>query len=91
MTNKTQAIIPQNWDTTRQWLPVETVAAIRGSSVPTAWRHAKIGILPAPKKIGASTRWDSLELAESLRNAGTITEHDIARAKRIGSGRGKAA
>lgn len=91
MTNKAQATIPAFWDTIRQSLDVNTVSAIRGTSVPTTWRHARLGILPPPKKIGSATRWDSLELAESLRNAGTISEEDRARAKRIGSGRGRAA
>jgi predicted DNA-binding transcriptional regulator AlpA len=36
---------------------VKVVAAVRGISIPTAWRHVRKGILPAPQKNGGCTRW----------------------------------
>lgn len=45
---------------------VRTVAGLFGISVPTVWRHARSGKLPAPRKIGASTRWNVAELRAIL-------------------------
>ncbi|MEK6383055.1 MAG: helix-turn-helix domain-containing protein [Paraburkholderia tropica] len=45
---------------------VRTVAGLFGISVPTVWRHARSGRLPAPRKIGASTRWNVAELRALL-------------------------
>jgi predicted DNA-binding transcriptional regulator AlpA len=36
---------------------IKVVAAVRGISIPTAWRHVRKGILPAPQKNGGCTRW----------------------------------
>jgi hypothetical protein len=33
------------------------VAALRGQSVCTVWRHVKLGILPKPEMVGGSARW----------------------------------
>ncbi|MBL8316091.1 MAG: transcriptional regulator [Rubrivivax sp.] len=33
------------------------VAGYKGISVPTLWRHAKSGLLPAPRKRGGITYW----------------------------------
>jgi len=41
---------------------VRTVAGLFGISVPTVWRHARSGKLPAPRKIGSATRWNVAEL-----------------------------
>jgi len=45
---------------------VRTVAGLFGISVPTVWRHARSGKLPAPRKIGAATRWNVAELRATL-------------------------
>lgn len=45
---------------------VRTVAGLFGISVPTVWRHTRSGKLPAPRKIGASTRWNVAELRALL-------------------------
>lgn len=45
---------------------VRTVAGLFGISVPTVWRHTRSGKLPAPRKIGASTRWNVAELRAIL-------------------------
>jgi predicted DNA-binding transcriptional regulator AlpA len=45
---------------------VRTVAGLFGISAPTVWRHARSGKLPAPRKIGASTRWSVAELRAFL-------------------------
>jgi predicted DNA-binding transcriptional regulator AlpA len=43
------------------------VAALRGCSVNTVWRHAKEGLIPKPKKIGPQvTAWNVGELRASL-------------------------
>ncbi|WP_081896865.1 MULTISPECIES: helix-turn-helix transcriptional regulator [Burkholderia] len=53
-----------------EWLQetsqVRTVAGLFGISVPTVWRHARSGKLPAPRKIGSSTRWNVGELRAVL-------------------------
>lgn len=37
---------------------VKIVAALRGISVPTAWRHVRKGLLPQPQRTGTCcTRW----------------------------------
>ncbi|TXI25335.1 MAG: transcriptional regulator [Nitrosomonas sp.] len=46
---------------------VRVVAVMTGTSVPTVWRHARIGLLPAPRHFGGSTRWNVGELREMLR------------------------
>jgi predicted DNA-binding transcriptional regulator AlpA len=45
---------------------VAIVAAIRGCSVPTVWRHASQGILPKPKKLGGVTAWNVGELRAAM-------------------------
>lgn len=45
---------------------VRTVAGLFGISVPTVWRHTRSGKLPAPRKIGAATRWNVAELRALL-------------------------
>lgn len=45
---------------------VRTVAGLFGISIPTVWRHTRSGKLPAPRKIGASTRWNVAELRAIL-------------------------
>ena len=52
---------------------VDTVAALRDSSRATTWRHAKLGLIPAPKKIGPRiTAWNVGELRRSLAAAGEV-------------------
>lgn len=36
---------------------VQVVAALRGCSVATVWRHAASGLLPKPEKFGGITAW----------------------------------
>lgn len=38
-------------------VPVQVVAAREGVSPVTIWRRAKSGLLPAPVKVGGTTRW----------------------------------
>ena len=44
---------------------VKVVAAVRGMSIPTVWRHVRKGLLPQPQKNGGCTRW----LVRDLRTA----------------------
>lgn len=37
---------------------VRVVSAWRGISVPTVWRHSKLGLLPEPEKRGGVTTWN---------------------------------
>lgn len=41
---------------------VPVVAAWRGCSVPTVWRHVKNGLLPLPRKFGGTTAFNVGEL-----------------------------
>lgn len=36
---------------------VQVVAALRGCSVATVWRHSANGLLPKPEKFGGITGW----------------------------------
>lgn len=48
---------------------VTTVASLRGCSVPSVWRHARLGLLPKPHRVGLRmARWNVGE----LRAAGII-------------------
>ena len=38
-------------------VPVQVVAAREGVSAVTVWRRVKAGMLPAPIKVGGTTRW----------------------------------
>lgn len=38
-------------------IDVKAVAAVEGCSVATVWRRVSSGLLPAPEKIGGTTRW----------------------------------
>jgi hypothetical protein len=38
-------------------VPVQVVAAREGVSEVTIWRRARAGLLPAPVKVGGTTRW----------------------------------
>jgi prophage regulatory protein len=50
---------------------VDTVAALRDSSRATTWRHAKMGLIPSPRKIGPGiTAWNVGELRACLAAAG---------------------
>lgn len=43
------------------------VAALRGCAVNTVWRHVKMGLIPAPKKLGPQvTAWNVGELRASF-------------------------
>lgn len=48
-------------------LRVHAVAALRGCSVPTVWRHAAIGLLAKPQKLGGITGWRVADVRASLR------------------------
>ena len=45
---------------------VNTVAALFGVSVPTIWRRARAGLVPAPHKIGGTTVWNVGDLKRAL-------------------------
>lgn len=45
---------------------VHTVAAVCGCHVATVWGRVQRGTLPAPFKIGGSTRWNVGELRKVL-------------------------
>jgi predicted DNA-binding transcriptional regulator AlpA len=47
-------------------LRVRAVAALRGCSVPTVWRHASIGLLAKPQKLGGITGWRVADVRASL-------------------------
>lgn len=49
------------------YVRVQVVAALRSCTPNTVWRHARIGILPAPKKLGpAVTAWNVGELRSAM-------------------------
>lgn len=48
---------------------VNTVAALFAVSVPTVWRRARAGLIPAPHKIGGTTVWNVGDLRKSLAGA----------------------
>ncbi len=46
---------------------VDTVAALRNCSRATTWRHAKQGLIPAPRKLSAGiTAWNVGELRAAM-------------------------
>jgi predicted DNA-binding transcriptional regulator AlpA len=47
-------------------VPVQVVAAHQGVSPVTVWRRAKAGLLPAPVKVGGTTRWIVGELRAAV-------------------------
>ena len=49
---------------------VRTVAALCACNVATVWERSKRGALPAPRKIGSSTRWNVGELRAVLLGGG---------------------
>ncbi|MFP4895154.1 helix-turn-helix transcriptional regulator [Paraburkholderia sp. EG304] len=49
---------------------VRTVAALCACNVATVWERSKRGALPAPRKIGGSTRWNVGELRVVLLGGG---------------------
>jgi len=54
------------------FVDVKAVAAIRGTSIATAWEHARKGLIPAPVKLSEkATRWHTgqLRAAMGLRGA----------------------
>jgi predicted DNA-binding transcriptional regulator AlpA len=46
---------------------VRAVAALRGCSVPTVWRHVSVGLLAKPQKLGGITGWRVADVRASLR------------------------
>jgi predicted DNA-binding transcriptional regulator AlpA len=53
---------------------VATVSALRNCSGATTWRHVKLGLLPAPKKLSAGiTGWNVGELRACLAAAGVTS------------------
>ncbi|SAL17085.1 hypothetical protein AWB71_00691 [Caballeronia peredens] len=44
----------------------KTVAALCGCHVATVWERSKRGVLPKPRKIGGSARWNVGELRAVL-------------------------
>nr|WP_150559721.1 transcriptional regulator [Pandoraea bronchicola] len=51
------------------YVNVRAVAGLYGCSVSTVWRRAASGLIPQPKKLGHSTRWNVGELRTALRGA----------------------
>ncbi|MBC8745795.1 helix-turn-helix transcriptional regulator [Paraburkholderia podalyriae] len=49
---------------------VRTVAGLCQCNVATVWERSKRGALPAPRKIGGSTRWNVGELRAVLLGGG---------------------
>ena len=46
---------------------VPVVAALRGCTVNTVWRHSKMGLIPSPKKLGPMvTAWNVGELRRAM-------------------------
>ncbi|WP_075360423.1 helix-turn-helix transcriptional regulator [Caballeronia sordidicola] len=45
---------------------VRTVAALCDCNVATVWYRSNSGVLPKPRKLGGSTRWNVGELRKSL-------------------------
>ncbi|OQX03656.1 MAG: hypothetical protein BWK73_38805 [Thiothrix lacustris] len=86
MTNSQKTTVPANWDTVNCKLNVNDVAAITRGSVASVWRWAKLGTIPQPRKIGGSTRWDSLELKAALDAAEGISDDTRTRASKIAKG-----
>ena len=50
-------------------LKVHEVAWVRGTSIPTVYRHVQKGILPKPIKLGGSARWPQSEILASIEKA----------------------
>ena len=50
-------------------LKVHEVAEMRGTSVPTVYRHVAQGILGKPIKLGGSARWPQSEILASIEQA----------------------
>ncbi len=62
----------------KQLLGVREVATYLGLSTASVWRHVKRKNLPAPIRIGGSTRWNRSDLesfleAKTQRDAATLT------------------
>lgn len=58
-------------------LPI--VAALRGTSPATVWRHVKAGLIPQPVKLGPNTTaWRVGDLRASLKSAATSSPQDQA-------------
>ena len=49
---------------------VGTVAELFGVSIPTIWRRARAGLLPAPHKIAGTTVWNAGDIRRALENNG---------------------
>lgn len=49
---------------------VGTVAELFGVSIPTVWRRARAGLLPAPHKIAGTTVWNAGDIRRALENNG---------------------
>jgi predicted DNA-binding transcriptional regulator AlpA len=61
----------QNFDTLPDsaHIDVQCLAALRGRSVASTWRDLRQGLVPPPKKFGASTRWNVGEVRRALAGA----------------------
>lgn len=44
------------------------VAALRATSLATVWRHARAGLIPPPRKVGAGTVWNVGELRAAMKS-----------------------
>ena len=43
-------------------ITVKQVSVILGISIPSVWRNARTGNIPAPIKVGGATRWRASEI-----------------------------
>ncbi len=59
---------------------VPVVAALFSVSIPTVWRWARDGLLPAPNKRGGVTLWNVGELRARMAEAGISTRSRTASA-----------
>ncbi len=48
------------------FVDVRTVGLLFGCAVPTVWRRVRRGVIPAPHRIGVSTRWNVSELRRAF-------------------------
>lgn len=58
------------------YMTATQVSEALGVSVPTIWRWARAGIIPAPVKLGPQTsRWSSEEIANHVNRAKVAREN----------------
>ncbi|KWO55256.1 helix-turn-helix transcriptional regulator [Burkholderia territorii] len=48
------------------FVDVRTVGLLCGCAIPTVWRRVRLGIIPAPHRLGVSARWNVGELRKAF-------------------------